>query len=70
MKVFISTDHDYIYPVGVCSVIVAETHSMAIELLDIELIAEGLQPYAKSPYTLVEVDLTSPSAKVLLNGDY
>lgn len=63
------------YPVGACSVIVAENESQARELLTAALEDEGLETewktrFGTEPYTLVEVDTTIPQAIIVLNGDY
>lgn len=68
MKVFVCTDHDSHY-VGGASVIIAENEEQARELLDRELRLNGLNPQ-KSAYTLKEISLAYPHAKVLHTGDY
>ena len=67
MKVWTCTDHDYFWPVGVASVIVAETEEEARELLNAELLKRGLKT---TPYTLEELDLNKPSAQILQDGNY
>lgn len=67
MKAWTCTDHDYFWPVGVASVIVAETEEEARELLDAALLKRGLKT---TPYTLEELDLTKPSAQILQDGNY
>jgi hypothetical protein len=68
MRVFYCTDHDGHYPVGVCSIIVAPNEEKAYQLLQIELIKQGLK--ADEPFTLREVDTTNEYAIVLLDGNY
>jgi len=75
LRVFICTDHDCYWPVGVASVVVAEDEEGARALLDAALVGRngpkgGLQPHAESPYTLQELDVTRPGAQILLDGDY
>lgn len=53
---------------GWAAIIVAETEEQARGLLNIELAAHGLDP--SKPYTLRELDTTTPAAQVLLDGDY
>jgi hypothetical protein len=69
-KVYICTDHDGHYPVGVASVVVAWNETHARQLLDESLIQNGLKPYADHPYTLTALDLHTSYAGVLRNGDY
>lgn len=66
LHVYVSTDHDGAYPVGVASVVVARNPVEARGLLDAELTAKGLNP--DLPYTLVE--LRGPVAMVLNDGEY
>lgn len=68
MQVFVCTDHDGHYPVGVASVVVAATEDEARHLLQAELITHGLN--AKKPFTLRRINSESPRAFVLLDGDY
>ena len=39
-------------------------------MLDYELMAAGLKPYARHVYTLNEITLTQHAAHILCNGDY
>ncbi len=68
MDVFVSTDHDGHYPVGVASVVVAEDEERARLLLNEELKAHGLSPAVK--YTLRRLNTGAERAFVLLDGDY
>lgn len=70
MKVYTCTDHDGHYPVGVASVVVAETLEQAGLLLDSQLLENGLGSFLEKPYILVELSLELPKAIVLANGDY
>lgn len=70
LKLYTCTDHDYHYPVGVASVVLAYGEEDARQWLDKKLVAAGLSPYAKSPYTLAEVSLHEPVAVVLCDGNY
>lgn len=68
--VYVCTDHDGHYPVGVASVIVAWNEAEARKLLDASLVEHGLKPYDKHPYTLTAIALDVSYAGVLCNGDY
>ncbi len=68
MKVFVSTDHDGHWPVGVASVVVAADETEARRLLDAELRRDGLKP--DEPYTLREVDTGVARAEILCDGNY
>lgn len=70
MKAFVCTDHDYHYPVGVASVIIAENEDQARSLLDAQLRERGLSPHADEPYTLQTLSLDEPKALVLHDGNY
>ena len=70
MRVYVCTDHDHHYPVGVASVVIAETENQARDLLDVQLRAHGLQPHAEEPYTLEPLDLSQAQAVVLRDGNY
>lgn len=69
MRVFYSTDHTGFWPVGVCSVVVAEHEDQARDLLRRELIAHKLDP-DKQEFTLHEIDTTQIHATILLDGEY
>jgi hypothetical protein len=64
---FTCTDHDGHYPVGVASIVVAESEAEARQLLGSKLLLEGLKPDA---YTLSPVDESRPQAIILANGNY
>ncbi len=70
MNVYTCTDHDCHYPVGVCSIVVASSEAQARDLLDAALRADGLKDGSVEGYTLQLVDVSKPSATVLLDGDY
>lgn len=68
MKIFVCTDHDVHWPVGGASVVVAEDEHQAAEMLRQELNRHGLN--GNKPFTLQEIDITTPQAIVLCDGDY
>lgn len=68
MRIFVSTDHDGHWPVGVASVVIAADEAEARRLLDAALRADGLDP--GDPYTLREVDTGVARAEILCNGEY
>jgi hypothetical protein len=70
MNIYVTTDHDSHYPVGCCSVVVAESEHVAKLLLDEELVEHGLKPSTQKPYTLRKINSEKPRAFVLLDGDY
>lgn len=67
MKVFVCTDHATFWPVGGCSIVVADTEDQARELLKAALDERGLRPKL---FTLREIDQTAPRATILLDGEY
>lgn len=67
MIVFTCTDHDGHWPVGVASIVVAESEDQACDLLDAELVKRGLKP---GGYSLVSMDVSRPRAVILNDGDY
>lgn len=69
MRLFVCTDHDGHYPVGVCSVIVANDEFEADSLLRAALKDHGLNP-DKPRFHLQERSLTEPRAFVENDGDY
>lgn len=69
-KVFICTDHDGFYPVGVASIIIAANIGQAKRLLNKELIQRGLKPFKEEPYTLQEINLNISEAWIMLDGNY
>ena len=70
MKVFVCTDHAQFNPVGVASVIVAESEAHAIELLDAALRLRDLADSESHPYTLTEIALDTAQAMILRDGQY
>lgn len=66
--IFTCTDHDGHYPVGVCSIVVANSETEARILLKVALHEAGLDE--NEPFTLQVIDATKPRATILLNGDY
>lgn len=70
LRVYVCTDHDGHWPVGVASVVVAADEAQARDLLDAALSKDGLNPHDREPYTLDAIDLEQPSAHILNNGDY
>ena len=70
MKLYICTDHDCHFPVGVASIVIADDRAEAIELLDKELISDGLRSFIHVPYTLTEVDCNKKQAIILDDGNY
>lgn len=69
MKLFICTDHDAVCPTGVASVVVARDEEEARILLRAALKAHG-QLNPDTPFTLQEVPLDQPQARILQDGDY
>lgn len=69
LKIYVCTDHDGFYPVGVASVVIAEDEPDARRLLNKELTDKGLRPWAEKDYTLQEVPF-QPIAIILCDGDY
>lgn len=67
MQVFVCTDHDGHYPVGVCSVVVAEDEEKARALLVAELTTHGLK--AGKGFSLRRLNIEQPRAFVILDGD-
>lgn len=68
MNVYVCTDHDYHYPVGVASVVVANSEHEARGLLKSLLHERGLD--ANKPFTLCEISLEQPTAMILCDGNY
>ena len=68
MQVYVCTDHDGHYPVGVASIIVAPDEDEARRLLAAELREPGLD--AGKPFTLRRIQSEKPQAFVLLDGNY
>ena len=68
MKVFVCTDHDGHWPVGVASVIVAPNEEAARALLRVALKERWLN--GDQPFTLKEIDTLNRKAYILRDGDY
>lgn len=68
MNIYVCTDHDGHYPVGVCSVVVAASETEARDLLRAELHEHGLDE--TKPFTLRPLNIERPRAFLLLDGDY
>jgi hypothetical protein len=69
MNVYTCIDHRGHNPVGVSSLIVAENEDEARRLLIAELAEHGLKQEGK-PFTLRLMNISSPRAYVLQDGDY
>jgi hypothetical protein len=69
-NIYVCTDHDRHYPVGAASVVIAWNENQARVLLDEQLIAQGLKPFTKHPYTLKLIQADFSAAFILVNGDY
>ncbi len=69
MNVYTCNDHEGHWPVGACSMIVAEDEKQARRLLLQELLEHGIQQGEK-PFTLRKMNVVSPRAYVLLEGEY
>lgn len=67
MKVFTCIDHAGFYPVGTASVVVAPNEDEARVVLESALKERGL-PATK--FTLKELHLVMPVARILCDGDY
>ena len=70
MIVYTCTDHDYHWPVGVASIVVAPNEEEARKLLDAELVEGGLRPYEDKSYTLIPLSVMTAQAVILLDGNY
>jgi len=74
MKLYVCTDHDFHWPTGVASVIIAKNEDEAKELLNKALVRRGLQPYDEKPYVLHEISQKKSSNYIirwrLLGGNY
>lgn len=68
MNVYVCTDHDGHWPVGVASVVFANSETEARGLLAAELHEHGLDETKR--FTLRQLNPTNPKAFVLLDGDY
>ena len=70
VKVFVCTNHDHVWPVGVASIVMAKDIEEAQRLLDEALKERGLKAFKESPYTLEEVSIEEPKAIILNDGNY
>jgi hypothetical protein len=70
VKLFTCTDHDCVWPVCVASIVLARNEDEARTLLDRALINRGLKPFARSPYTLTEIEQSVASVYILADGEY
>lgn len=70
MKVFTNTEFAGHWPVGTSAVVVAETREDAAKMLDSLLKVVNLTQPSLNPKTMVEVDISKPTAIILQNGDY
>lgn len=67
MRVWICSDFEGFWPVGTASIVMAESSEQARALLQAALKERGLP---ESEFTLIEVDLTTPHAIILRDGNY
>lgn len=67
MKLWTCIDHESVW-VGGASIVIANDETQARELFDIALRKVNLHP--EDGYTLVSVDLNTPQAIILRDGDY
>ena len=67
MNVYTCVDHGGHWPVGVASVVVAQSEYRARQLLEAALSKEGL---SHRGFTLQELDTSKAHAVILNNGDY
>jgi hypothetical protein len=67
-RLWISTDHATHYPVGGASIVMANSEPEARDLMAAALRAKGLDP-AKG-FTLLELNISIPFARVLCDGEY
>lgn len=68
MEVYVCDDHDGHFPVGVCSIIIANSEDEARGLLAAELRGHGLDE--RKPFTLRRLNTDQPKAFVIRDGDY
>jgi len=67
MRVWTCSDAKGHYPVGFAAVIVATDEIEAQAQFAMAMLDEGLDPYSGH---LIELDLTTVKATILVNGDY
>jgi hypothetical protein len=68
MNIYTCTDHDGFYPVGAASVVVANTEDEARQLLVAALNDHGLK--GEKPFILRRININTPRAFILVDGDY
>lgn len=69
MKLFTNNMIEGLYPVGACAIAVAESLEEAITKMEGALAVAGISQNVEAEH-MVEVDLTTAGAFVLLDGDY
>lgn len=67
MEVYVCTDHAGHNPVGVCSIVFANSEHEARELLQVELREHCLD---RGNFTLRKLSMDKPKAFVLNDGEY
>lgn len=70
LKIFVCTDHDGFWLVGVASVIVAKDKRRARTLLNEALKVRGLKTSKDESFTLEELDVSVEDAFILMDGNY
>ena len=70
MKIYTCDDHDYHYPVGVASVVIAPNVDEARKALDKQLFEHSLRGYEEKSYTLNEMSIDRTQALVICDGNY
>ena len=68
LRLWVCTDHDTHWPVGGASVVLARNPSEARMYLRKALEDEGLD--GSKPFKLIEINVTTPGARVLADGNY
>ena len=68
MEIYVCDDHAGHWPVGVCSIVVANSEPEARGLLKAELHEHGLDE--NKPFTLRKLNTEKPKAFVIHDGDY
>lgn len=67
-RLWVCTDHATFWPVGGASIVMADTEDEARELLKAALREKLLN--AEQPFTLTELNISIPFARVLCDGYY
>lgn len=67
-RLWVCTDHAAHYPVGCASIVMANSENDARVLLKAALKESGLNP--EEGFTLVELNISMPFARVLCDGNY